>query len=96
MSTQREESRKEWISRGRIEEIDSGSLQRIADATERMAASYVSLEASRDQYKVLFNGEKRIAERLWRSNAAYRGVVTKLKKRLKRDADVAGKSCPLR
>ena len=70
---QREASRAEWRTHGVPpcrDEINSGSLQRIADATEAMAQSWVEL--------------RKIAERLRRSNAALRGVITKLKRELGR------------
>jgi hypothetical protein len=51
MATQRESSRQNWASQGTIAEINSGSLQRIADATEIMAQNFVTLQKDRDWYK---------------------------------------------
>ncbi len=85
MTTQRESSRKEWASGSTLEEINSGSLQRIADATEKMAASYDRIRNDRDMYKRWYESNRDRSERLERRISALRGVVTKLKKRLTND-----------
>jgi len=79
MATYRQTSRADWCSSG-IEGINADSLQRIADATEKMAQSYTELIWERDYLKAQ---RKRLIDRndaLTRSNAALRGVITKLKK----------------
>lgn len=43
MATHREDSKKEWTSRSTVEDINSGSLQRIADAIEKMSVSYTAI-----------------------------------------------------
>ncbi|MGH1361018.1 MAG: hypothetical protein ACRBC3_19840 [Burkholderiaceae bacterium] len=82
MTTQRESSRKEWTSRSTLGEINSGSLQRIADATEKMAAGYDKMRNDRDLYKRWHEAAQERNARLERRISALRGVVTKLKKRL--------------
>lgn len=80
--TQRELSRKEWMGDNTVEKIDSGSLQRIADACEKMCWDREKLE--RDKAFALKDAvrwrEWYKAER--RRNAALRGQITKLRKRL--------------
>jgi len=51
MPNQREHSKQNWASGGSVEEINSGSLQRIADATEIMAQNYVTLQNDLKWYK---------------------------------------------
>jgi hypothetical protein len=79
MSTQREQSKKDWTGQSTIEAINSGSLQRIADATEKMAQSYTDMERSRNYFKGLYEERKSSIMLLRRSDAALRGVITKLK-----------------
>ncbi len=76
----RETSRREWSSNTSIEHINCGSLQRIADALEKVAVNYDSLlrdkkwaEESRDRYVNALESERR-------RTAALRGVITKMKK----------------
>lgn len=79
------ESRKGWYDPSRDkpsrEQLQLGCLQRIADATETMCKDREKLERdyqymrdSRDRYRSQ-------CERLERSNAALRGVITKMKRR---------------
>lgn len=76
----REESRRNWISNSTTQEINAGSLQRIADATEVMAKSYQKLIDERDMYKRWYEEERGTSKRLYHSNRALRGVITKIKK----------------
>jgi len=80
MATCREESRQDWTSRGSVEGINAGSLQRIADATEKMAESYTALIRERDHYKRWYEIVIKDVDQLGRSNSALRGVITKLKR----------------
>lgn len=80
MSNMREQSKQNWTGNGTIEEINAGSLQRIADATEKMASSYENLRVDRDYYKGIAESRWDSMKKLERSNAALRGVITKLKK----------------
>ena len=63
------------------EVVNAGSLQRIADATEKMAESYDSMRNDRDFWKRI--AESRLTERdaLQRQVNALRGVITKMKRR---------------
>lgn len=83
--TQREASRENWNLNSdqgpTIDEINSGSLQRIADATEAMAKNHIRLQqdydymkGSRDRYRT----ELTAAENKIRT---LKGVITKLKKK---------------
>ncbi len=62
------------------QDIQTGAIQRIADATEAMAANHIKLTADRDWWKQDAEGRSREIDRLTRSNAALRGVITKLKR----------------
>lgn len=81
MATMRENSRREWDCNQTLEQINCGSLQRIAEATELMAKNWALLVADRDRYKGYFEREKSACERLVRRVNALRGAVTKAKKR---------------
>ena len=82
MANLREDSRKEWASGGTLNTINSGSLQRISDATEKMAASYNDLMNNRDMYRCWYERELAAKESLARRVIALRGVITKLKAKL--------------
>lgn len=60
--------------------IKIGCLQRIADATEKMAQSYAALIEERDLYKRWYDEEERRRHSAERRIAALKGVITKLKK----------------
>ena len=64
-----------------IEEINAGSLQRIADATEIMAKEYYKLLSDRDFYVRKFKEEYAQTKRLLRRIRALKGVITKMKRR---------------
>ena len=89
MSTFRESARADWQSGNKLEDINAGSLQRIADAVEKMAASYDQVRSERDRYKRWYEEEQAKSARLRRSIISLRGVITKLKARL-----VAGETNP--
>lgn len=63
------------------EEIGTGALQRIADATEAMAQNFIALQSERDMYKRKFESEAAACNRLNRSNNALRGHIKRLKKK---------------
>lgn len=68
-------------SPSRLEHINTGSLQRIADATEKMAASYDSLRETKDW--AVRRGDDYLA-RLTCANhqiRALKGVITKMRNR---------------
>lgn len=83
-------SRKIYSTRGdvaAIDEIQSGCLQRIADAQERqavaaeaMAKDREKLVEDRDRYKRLYEHYVATSARLRRSNAALRGHLKRAKR----------------
>ena len=78
-----EASRKQWSvnsSSATIQEINSGSLQRIAIAVEMMCRNVRNLEDECASYKERYaRSQERGAERD-RQIAALRGVITKMKR----------------
>ena len=80
MSTLRDDSRKNWSATGKFEDINAGSLQRIADATELMAKRYLELIDERDRLRRIYDAEREAVCRLRSSNAALRGVITRMRK----------------
>lgn len=64
-----------------LEELKTGSLQRIADAVEKMASNYVALENERDLYKRWYKEQREQIATLKKSKAALTGVINKLKKK---------------
>lgn len=80
----REFSRREWSTANTLDSVNAGSLQRIADATENMAAGWIALTADRDRYKSSYEDE-RDHYRAYRKKAdaqirALKGVIAKMKK----------------
>jgi hypothetical protein len=71
-------------NRGTHEEIDSGSLQRIATACERMASDREELERRLASISEAWERSKAHGWKLERKNRALRGVITKM--RSKRNA----------
>jgi hypothetical protein len=63
-------------------EIRTGAMQRIADACEKMAKSHVQLIADAEFWKDQSRRNSEAVNRLRRSNAALRGVITKLKSKM--------------
>lgn len=84
--TKREASKLDWSNEERPEtlyDINCGSLQRIADACEKMCLDreklerdYASMKRARDGYRNMFYACER-------SKSSLRGVITKLKKKIK-------------
>jgi len=62
-----------------FEEIQTGCMQRVADATELMATDYRTLVRERDMYKKQHDEQCDRSDRLWWSNNALRGVITRMK-----------------
>lgn len=77
---QREASQKNWKSGNTIEDINSGSLQRIADATEMMANNYASLITARNTFESLWKREVANRKKLEYQIRGLKGAITKLKK----------------
>lgn len=89
-TTLRQASRKEYVLRsepGKIwqDEIRNGTLQRIADAVEKMALRHTELIDQRDRYERMYTYERTRRETAERQIAALRGVITKMKKARKED-----------
>lgn len=80
MSTFRESSKKDWLGSTR-EDINCGSLQRIADACEKMAASYESLRAERDRLKDICDCLRGRNKKLERRIAGLRGYIKRMKEK---------------
>lgn len=78
----RQHSKGNWNHENTIEGINAGSLQRIADATEKMALNYSKLIEERDNYKKWYYEKMQRVDRCYRQMTAYRGVITKLKNKL--------------
>jgi hypothetical protein len=80
----REESRRDWgidsANAMNLDRIKAGAILRIADATEAMAKNYLALQEERDRYKRWYEERQRRVLHLERSNAALRGVITRMKK----------------
>lgn len=80
MATMRDVSRDQWTGQGSIDQINAGSLQRIADATEAMAKNYVALQDERDRLKRWLADAEARERALCRRLSATRGVVTRMKR----------------
>lgn len=82
----RDESKKTYRLNGMIpseNELKVGCLQRIADATEKMAARHTELMEDRDYYKGAYERGVERERRLERRVAALKGAITRIKKRKK-------------
>ncbi|WP_033839541.1 hypothetical protein [Bordetella bronchiseptica] len=80
-----DQSRKNWFIQGdsaTLEQINTGSLQRIADATENMAQRHIELIRERDMYKSMYERSATTIKQLVSSNSSLRGHITKLRQRL--------------
>lgn len=65
-----------------IENINAGSLQRIADACELMAKNQQALINDRDMYKRWYEEKRARCEKLGYSIRAYKAIITKLRRKL--------------
>ncbi len=63
-----------------IEQVNCGAILRIADATEKMAHSYVQLIEDRDYYKRRYEEELASGKRMSRQIAALKGHINRMKK----------------
>lgn len=64
------------------DQLRTGCLMRIADATEAMARNHDSIIGERDMYKRWYEEARRDVEHLQKSASALRGIITKIKSRL--------------
>jgi len=84
--TLRQKSKTEWTTENHsynVDDVKLGALQRIADATEAMAKNYNDLLRDVKLYKDMYQNQTKRRQQLERSNAALRGQITKLRKKLK-------------
>jgi hypothetical protein len=78
----RELSKENWEGQGNNEDINLGSFQRIADATEAMAKNYNELIKQRDDLKADY---KRHLQRIIEQESSIyhlRGWITRFKKEI--------------
>lgn len=82
-----EQSKTEWQSSlgGNPTKYDlqTGSLQRIALATEQMAKNYVQLQLDHDMYKRWYQEEKQKCKELYKSISSLKGHIKRLKNKSK-------------
>lgn len=83
----REESKKDYgivvpeSSNLNYEQLQTGALLRIADASELMAKNFLQLQNDRDMYKRWYENEAAANQKLVRQVRAYRGIINKKKKK---------------
>jgi hypothetical protein len=65
-----------------LDNVNTGCLQRIADACELMAKNHAELERERDCYLNLWKDTQAERDAAERSNRALRGQITKLRAEL--------------
>ena len=83
----RKESRADWGTSSltlTLEQLQTGAILRIADATEAMAKNHVQLQAEVDRLNRWYDHSRKRSAKLERSNVALRGHITRLKKKLNR------------
>ena len=81
--TLREASKSEFSLRGHLpttDELNAGSLQRIADACEKMAVRYDEMVRRCEEYKSAMEYAKAERDALDRHARSLRGVITRLKR----------------
>jgi len=83
MSTFREASKGNWTSSNSTEHINAGSLQRIADALETVSENYNALIADKKSAYESRDYWRTYSEKLQRRIRGLRGVITKLKSKIK-------------
>ena len=87
----REGSKANWGVNGQesltLEQVQTGAILRIADATEKMAVNHAQLLRDLDYYKGAYKSHQNQIDALSRSNAALKGQITKLKKAAKTAAE---------
>lgn len=86
----RDESRQNITGNWTTHSIATGSLQRIADATEKMAAGFDAVLKERDYwkreaetYQAMYREQRDRSKRLERTILGLRGQIGRLMKRLK-------------
>lgn len=81
MANFRDHSKGNWASSGSTEHINAGSLQRIADASEKMASNYTQLQSEKEMYERWYRNGAAENRKLYRRIAALQGVITRMKKK---------------
>lgn len=82
MATFRQLSKQDFTPKEtNLESLNTGSLQRIADATELMAKNFIAMQNDLDYYKRRYNECRGREDKLYRQISALKGVITKLKKK---------------
>lgn len=66
-----------------IEQLNTGAMLRIADATEKMASNYSRMESELKWYKERYDEKNKEIKRLDRVIAALRGHLTRAKSKSK-------------
>lgn len=66
-----------------LEEINTGAILRIADATEKMASNYTEMESNLEYFKDKCRRDAAKRASLERSNSSLKGHITRLKKVIK-------------
>ena len=82
----REESKTQWGTseeKMTLEQINTGAILRIADATEKMASNYTRMENDLKWYKEKYDEKNREIKRLERVIAGLRGHITRAKAKAK-------------
>lgn len=81
----RTESKKDYGTANKppitIEQLNCGSLMRIADATEKMASNYTQLQNDRDWYKKKYHEQQDEIKHLNNRISSLKGTITKMKKK---------------
>lgn len=88
----REGSKENWGVNDReptIEQINAGSLMRIADAVEKTALRHTELIEQRDRFERWYKAAQKRVEYLERSNAALRGHLKRAKAKVS-NCEVSG------
>lgn len=77
-----DQSRTRWCSTQTplSEQVKLGALQRIADATEKMASSYDALQRDRDYWKSRATEHESEVKRLALCIRSLRGVITRMRR----------------
>jgi len=82
MESQREISRKEYSGTATAEDIKLGCLQRIADASEKMASKYIQMENDLEYYKKYYRERGDVIAKRDKTISSLKGQITKLKKKI--------------
>jgi hypothetical protein len=82
----RDQNKMDWGSadeKPSLEQLNTGALLRIADATEKMASNYTRMENDLKWHKEKYHEKNKEIERLERVIAALRGHLKRAKSKIK-------------